>query len=368
MKKLVSNLSSFLLYTFCAFFAFCGLSNLYAYDVNAKISNLLLIKNGEQISELKSAQNVVGISSDYAIADYFCGKLNEKNYCSSVLFSRGTSDKVQTLSDALKFASQEKNGCDFVLYGYIEENDACVNCEIKLVNTSSKKIEKIFYAKDDSSHFERLSEFICNNVYEYFCTDLLLGNGEELSENERKMRFRTAQIWMPVNVGSFVFLNDVWSERIIGIASFDASFDFKFNQAIFGNKAFGMDFFPRASIDFKYGLANPSFYSGNYFAPGLSIFECMSFNIKKLSSIVLGLGFSYECEILLANPKYDTPILLVENVISPAFLVECQFFVSEKWKVDAFANGNIPLGNKNVMESENPFFISFGIGFLYQIY
>ena len=98
-----------------------------------------------------------------------------------------------TIIDAHKICASES--ADYLIYGYLKQNESSWLCEVKLYDANGKKLIKEFFAGDSIDHYDRLINILCQNIL--FGIEEITGlNKDEL----RQKKTRPMELRIPVSL------------------------------------------------------------------------------------------------------------------------------------------------------------------------
>ncbi|MGP1587604.1 MAG: hypothetical protein ACTTHG_04610 [Treponemataceae bacterium] len=337
INKKILLIATIVSFRFCAF--------ILTYEMKVGIAPIVYLQNDTVCKNDKDLSLIIQ------------EKLNFFGYENILYFSALDSVKnidkfsVENVMQAVQVCNRLK--LEYLIYGYISETSSDVSGELKLFNYRSKKIEKIFFAKDDSEHILRMAEILSNHISEYFC--------EQLSIKRKKKDFvQSFEIWIPVTFGGWLNLNEVWSDHVIGCVSVNSNFEFKPNFTINAPRCV-MDFLFRAEAGTKAAVCNPGFYQGHYFSFQLSAPLIFQIQFAKINYFAFGIGPLCEFELLYMQPKYDSGRLSFACMFCPEYLIEYRCKIGEKHKFLIGIEGVIPVS------LQHPVWINLNLGCSFKI-
>lgn len=273
--------------------AVTAVAAVFAADVKVKISDFIMTD--------ESGKN----SCQKEVSSYFIKALS-KSYFDGLLEFEGSGDAVIVSNyEALKYS--KNSNCDFIVFGFVTENDRSLSLEARLFDCGRGKVSKIFYSQDSMDEKERLAEVCAEHMVDFFCQELRI-EGEYFKKESVMMRLS-----VPVNAGGFVFLQEDWGSRLNGIFCAETGLEVKppFMGFFVNNKE--IFFSTGMLIDFRYSMGNEQYYPGYLFTGDLSIPLKVNFEVAKKNYLFLGVSPVYELNVLYIKQKYLDPAVIMQN-------------------------------------------------------
>lgn len=264
-----------------------------AADVKVKVSGFIVTD--------ESGKN----SRQEEVSSYFLKGL-KKSYFDGLLEFESTGDDVIVSNyEALKYS--KNSDCDFIVFGFVTENDRSLSLEARLFDCGRSRVSKIFYSQDSMDEVERLSDVCAEHLVQFFCNELRI-EGEYFKKESVMMRLS-----VPVNAGGFVFLQEDWDSHFNGIFCAETGLEIKppFMGTFVNNKE--IFFSTGMLVDFRYSTGDEQYYPGHLFSGDFSIPLKVNFEVAKNSYLFLGVSSVYEMNVLYILQKYLEPEVIMQN-------------------------------------------------------
>jgi hypothetical protein len=227
-----------------------------------------------------------------------------------------------TVIEANKICATENK--EYILYGYIKNNETNWYADIKLYSAQEKKIIQEFFASDDAAHYDRMLEDITKKIITGIGE--LSGTNPEYLDNKR---FRSAEARIPLYSFYWTPIDNKWSPKILGIAGVTTGIEFypplpqiTLRQIKFGFST-GLNLSWCCAINHK--ETYPLFLNTVSISCPFYIHLC--FNER--NSIYTGIGLGYEIELLKIRPKYEGEQFLYQNILSLEASIGYDFKINE---------------------------------------
>lgn len=216
---------------------------------------------------------------------------------------------VYTIMDANNLSNKEEK--EYLFYGYVQKNEGNWFGNIKLYDSTKKKIIKEFYCSDDKDHYERFIKQLSQNIID----GLIEITG--LSQVElRKERTHPIELQLPVSGYYWSPLGGEWNRVIMGIAGVKLGLDFypPLQEMEFCSKP--MDCSLMFKLEWNYGKNQTNAYplSLNTIEVGLPFF--FHFHYDSRNIFHLGFGMNYELDLMNYIPKYEDKRFIYKSCIT----------------------------------------------------
>ena len=193
------------------------------------------------------------------------------------------------------------SGANYLLYGYVQQNEKNYFSNAKLYSAGEKKIVKEFFASDSDTSYERMLDDLFFKVLDGV---LEIAGIENLRKNEDS--FRECELNIRPEIFYWVPMNKNWCEKIVGIAGTGLSLDFFPVQPFFVVKNIALEISARFNIAWSCAINQkdwyPLFLNNIIFAsPAIA-----HFNFDSRHSAYIGLGPGYELSLMTISPKYES--------------------------------------------------------------
>lgn len=220
--------------------------------------------------------------------------------------------EILNILDASRVCTAEN--VEFMLYGYIQNNEGNWFGNIKLYDSQKKKIIKEFYCADSLEHYERFLASLAHNILEEI-TEL---TGIE-SDTLNKTDIRPVELTLPVSLFYWTPVDPKWNSRILGIAGTEIAAEFYPQQPLISIKEKQIDFSIRLVLFWDCGINQRKCFP--LFMNNISVYSSAVIHVHfdKQHSVYAGAGPGYALELIKIEPKYEDPKLYYQN----AFYVEC---------------------------------------------
>lgn len=248
----------------------------------------------------------------------------------------------------------EAEGARFILFGYMQKNEASWFAGIKLYDRNEKKTIREFYSGDDISHYGRLIDSISGNILEGL-EDVTGLNRDEI----RKEETRPFEIRVPASVFYWSPIDGDWGSRLLGIAGLDVGMDIYPPQPRFLAGQMPIDWSIRPSLSYSYAMGKTDGYPLNYHGISLAVPGCLHFHINRKNTFYLGLGGYYEMELLKMKPKYEGSKSEYQNVFGIESLMGYEFTATESLNLFAEVRFDFHVNNDTFIAAKPACGISF---------
>ena len=226
-----------------------------------------------------------------------------------------------TVIDANKICVTENK--DYLLYGYIKNNETNWYADIKLYCAQDKKIAQEYFASDDVTHYERLIKEL---------TDKILSGIGELSginpETINNSKFRPAELRIPLSAFYWTPIDNKWNDKILGIAGAATGLDFFPPIPKSTIRELKLDFSGSLNISWQYAINQQKTYP--FFLNTISLifpfYTHLYFNER--NSIYAGIGLGYEIELINIRPKYEPEQFIYQNIFSLETSIGYEFMIN----------------------------------------
>lgn len=247
---------------------------------------------------------------------WFKGLLSFKN------LSAKKYGEIYTTFEANRVCEAEE--ARFILFGYMQKNEANWLVNIKLYDRNEKKTIREFYSSDDISHYNRLIENISGNILEGL-EDVTGLNRSEIKKEET----RPFEIKIPVSIFYWSPIDGDWSTRLLGIAGLDLGMDIYPPQSKFLVGQILVDYSFRPALSYSYAMGKTDGYPLNYHGISFVLPGCLHFHFDPKNSFYLGLGGYYEMELLKMKPNYESSKFEYQNIFGLESFFGYEFSATE---------------------------------------
>lgn len=218
--------------------------------------------------------------------------------------SDGAVTPPQSVLDAITLCRNEK--ADYLLYGVVTRKEHTVQAEIKLFDSQSKTILRVFYSIDDRDNYDRMMADLASKICGFL--DSAFGVGLRIADPEKSYR----RFLVPIALGFWTMVDSEWSRAIIGTAGISSGLEFIPNDRMIRGRGFVR--YPSVSVDvsYRYGFGQPAVRTANLHSVGIAIPIRLYTKFKGGHSVFFGAGPLYGIEILNYTAKY-------ENLVTHAY-------------------------------------------------
>ena len=261
---------------------------------------------------------------------------------------------VYTLMDANVTCTAENK--DYLLYGFIQKNEANWFADIKLYDSAKKKLIKEFYSSDDIEHYDRFMKNLLRNIIDGLLDVTGLAKEEQIREERRPMEFRlpaSAYYWSPIN--------EKWNRKIIGIAGIKIGAEFYPSQTkkIFNTKLIDISLMPK--LEWNYGMNHKGIYPLSLNTISFGVPVLFHLHIDNIHTIYAGAGLNYEIELMNIVPKYEEKKFLYQNIFSIDATAGYSFHLNELLDLTAETTFDFHLGKSDFISIKPALGVSINI-------
>ena len=253
-------------------------------------------------------------------------KLNKHWFEGLIHFSYLDEDKYgisYTIIDANKICSVEHK--DFIIYGYIkkEENNWFIN--LKLYDKERKIVSDEFYASDSLEQYERLINIISEKIVSGL--EEITGINQIVKEEKDN---HALELKLPASLYYWTPIDTKWSKKLLGIAGINAGLDFypPFPKTIVNGML--IDFSGRLNLSWNFAINQKDIYPLFLNNISISIPALAHIHFDTRHCVYLGIGFSYELELMNIEPKYEKKQFFYQNMFSFENITGYEFSLTEK--------------------------------------
>lgn len=231
------------------------------------------------------------------------GVIDEYFSDAQIEFKSISADSVtppQSVLDAITLCRNEK--ADYLLYGVVTRKEHTVQAEVKLFDSKSKTILRVFYSIDDRDSYDRMMADLASKICGFL--DSAFGVGLRIADPEKSYR----RFLVPISLGFWTMVDSDWSRAIIGTAGLSSGLEFIPNDRMIRGR--GLVRYPSVSVDvsYRYGFGQPSMRQANLHSVGIAIPIRLYTRLKNGHSFFFGAGPLYGIEILNYTAKYEDAI------------------------------------------------------------
>jgi len=213
---------------------------------------------------------------------------------------------------------------DYIIYGFIEENEYSITGELKLFDSKKQEIIQVFYSRDNPDRLNRLTVDLVSKIDAYFKSIFDMPLPEEKNEATSTQGIISfilgAGYWTPVNTA--------WVEYNLGLYSIDLQARFIPYRPPEGLGFRGFYFRTGFTVNFFHSINRAGYESYNLltFAFGIPAALCADIGTKHTISLGLEPQFTIDC--LIQDRMYDDTVTIPTVLFSGAFNLEYQYFIT----------------------------------------
>lgn len=192
--------------------------------------------------------------------------------------------------DALSVCRSQN--CEYLIYGYIQESETALICELKLFDYEKRMIVTTFHSADNREQQERLFADIAMKIIDYIEGMYAPASGEE-SEDPDNIVLR-----IPASFGYWTPLNPAWCGVILGTVSAKAGLEYIPDDTLlylFGRRAYASG---GVTVDYRLGVGNPAQYHAFLHLVEITIPVRLYVCASDMHEFSVGLGVQYSAGML----------------------------------------------------------------------
>jgi hypothetical protein len=188
-------------------------------------------------------------------------------------------------------------GYSYLIYGYVKEEGSRYFSELKLLSREGKRVERSFFATDDTAHFGRLIGDLRSKIADYFMDELAILPAARAGAPARKAFALpvSAGYWSPVGA---------WAEGLMGLASVGIGFRVFPWYPLAAIKSKPFDIAAGVGAEYALGANRPGFEKSTLHRAIVKAPLEASLGLGKGNSIALALGALVEFDVLAQERKY----------------------------------------------------------------
>lgn len=259
-----------------------------------------------------------------------------------------------TVIDANKICTLENK--ELIVYGYIKQNENNWFIELKLYDNTKKCVIDEFYASDGIEQFDRLITVISNNILSGL--ENLTGINQDEIKNEK---MRPLELRFPASLFYWTPIDAKWSKKLLGIAGINAGLEFYPPFPNLVVKEMLINFSGRFNISWDCAVNQKDIYPLflNNISISIPTFAHIHFTTKH--SFYLGIGFSYELELMSIKPKYEEKQLFYQNIFSFENIAGYEFTLNENVNLFSEITVDYHIANDSFISIKPTFGASFNL-------
>lgn len=213
--------------------------------------------------------------------------------------------KVLTILDARNICLTKNE--EYIIYGYIQQNDKSWYGNLKLYSKSHKKILKEFFSSDDILSYERFCNTLINNVA-YGLKDVA-GIEEPIVKDDLTEPFS-----LGISISSFYWnpLDPKWNNALMGIVGGQLGVELFMPHKRKVSNYFDTSI--RLLTSYSFGKEVEGSYPLNLHSIQFNSSLLERFHFNKNHAIYVGCGPYYELELLTVLEKYKDAKTYMQNM------------------------------------------------------
>jgi hypothetical protein len=184
-----------------------------------------------------------------------------------------------------------------LIYGYVKEEGSRYFSELKLLSREGKRVERSFFATDDTAHFARLIGDLGKKIADYFLDELAILPSAIAGSPAHKafgLPF-SAGYWSPVGA---------WAEGLMGVASVGIGFRVFPWYPLAAIKSKPFDLAAGVGAEYALGVNRPGFEKSTLHRAIVKAPLETSLGLGKGNAVALALGALVEFDVLVQDRKY----------------------------------------------------------------
>lgn len=209
--------------------------------------------------------------------------------------------------DAVRLGKELKS--DYLLYGYIKTNDYSWSIELKLLDVNDSRIKQIFYASDDSSHYNRMISDIANKIVLYIMDEFHV-SVEGISKDSREMLFN-----IPASLGYWTYTSADWNSVATGTGSISAGIEFIPVDRLFQYRGAAYFLSLGLMLNYRYGMGDPSQYVANIHSVTMELPVVLYRQWHPRSTFLLGVVPCYTMDFMTYTPRNSGSTSVFESAM-----------------------------------------------------
>ena len=291
----------------------------------------------------------VGVIEPDSLKDKLLPKLKELWFDNAITF--GTiEDFKDDVSTAEMSLLAQRNGFDFILYGFSEQNEAKCSVELRLLEVESHRTEKFFYASDSSDAIPRLSATLAGHIHDYLC---------ERFSIERVQFTHFYKLDVTLSAGYWTYTGTKWTDLFLGIVAAHAGIEFHPALDFQLRRNDSADFSVALNGGYKFARGRDRKYNALLHAAEFTLPVMFNWNPTALHSLKAGIGPAFQCGVVDWTPLYEDSEIKSFYQWGIASTVQGRVFVSQNMGLSLALNGNWYPVDQSVPE------ISFEMGIVF---
>ncbi len=200
-----------------------------------------------------------------------------------------------------------KNSSNFVLYGYVRENERTVTAELKLYDAAKKQVIKQFYSLEEKGEQERFIKELCLHIRNYFYEEAGIENADDGEA------VRDFEVKVPFSLGYWLICDRKWSEVLYPVICLTAGAEFIPGGKVMQLLGREWNVSIRPALSYSYAFGNKKYYESYLNDIGFSVPLLFNLYLTDKTKVSAGSGLFYEADILSFKKKYEEKQMYFEN-------------------------------------------------------
>ncbi|WP_407427407.1 hypothetical protein [Treponema sp.] len=284
--------------------------------------------------------------------------LLEKYWLEGLVGFKKASEKDYDMVNSAVDAQRVCNilGEQYIIYGFVQKNEASWYGNLKLYDSEKRKIVDEFFVVDKISRYDRFMETLADRILEGFEQVLGLSQRQLAETKKRPFEFR-----IPISGFYWSPITEKWNDAYMGIAGGNLGLEIfppLKNNTI---KSLRYDFSGQIRATYSYGKESENEYPLNLHKISVGLPLLAHIYLSKYHGFYIGGGMAYSYEILTVTEKYEEERTLKETFFNALGILGYELSVCEWFKIFTDVEFDFHLSDDKFIEVRPTLGFSFSI-------
>ncbi|ORC38359.1 hypothetical protein B4O97_00965 [Marispirochaeta aestuarii] len=221
----------------------------------------------------------------------------------------------------------ETVGIDYLLYGYIREEEYSWDCEIKLYVREMNTVAELFFCRDATDHYDRMLDELSRKILDYFYSDVGLAPYTPAPEPDRKI------FSIPIHPGYWSPGGEELGKVSIGIGRIESGVLFVPVSPLWYHGDVPWELQTGVTLSYSLATNDKEYESFLLHSMRINLPLLAAAELRNGQSIVLGGGVSMQFDILNQDRQYYGSYSAFSA--APGVFVEAayRYRLNDSWKL-----------------------------------
>ncbi len=271
----------------CLLFLLCSLLQLHALDIYlapVSIRNL----TEDRVEKIDSGDFTGDLLKSIKITDH-------EGIAQIQSLSQGA-DSPEGYLEAARLCADR--GITYLLFGFFTRTEIGWDCELRMYNHETRKIEILFLARDTADHYDRLVQELTRKILDYLYTDLGMSAYDPMPAPEKNI------FVLPLYLNYWTPAGGDWGETSTGIARLESGLLLTPVQPLFMRGDVPWEFQTGLTLAYSLAVNDADYESFILHSFRLNLPLTMSAGLAENQFIDLGGGLSMQFDLLFQDRLY----------------------------------------------------------------